>query len=108
MSSSASQDTGTFSSPLILAFLAIGLFSIAMTFIFWRRIQANSGWRLTASDDINRSFFDLPIIDVDIPKLWDLSNAGSFNREKGGVDTEADVRWANVMVYIYAFQHFSH
>jgi len=87
------------SPPLILAFLAIGLFSTAMIFIFWRRIQVNRSWRMSAAH-ANRSYFELPIVGADIPKLWDLSNAGIFSHdrdEKGGAGSEVDVRWLKLM-----------
>lgn len=82
-----------------------------MIFIFWRRIQANRSWSLTAPH-INESYFELPIMNDDIPKLWDLSNAGSFAHgqdEKGGAGREVNVTWVNLMVYtVLFFSGFRH
>ena len=110
----SSQETFSPSSspPLILAFLAIGLFSAAMVFVFWRRMQGNrGGWTLTATpinNNIERSlYFNLPIVNIDIPKLWDLSNGGIFARgDQGGKEGApglSDVIWANLMVHIVFF-----
>lgn len=96
------------SPPLILAFLAIGLFSAAVVFVFWRRIQGNrGGWRLTTTPLDNNNdhsfYFNLPIVNIDVPKLWDLSNGGNFarggqgNKERG---LSSDVIWDNLMVHI--------
>jgi hypothetical protein len=114
---SSSQDTFSPSSspPLILAFLAIGLFSAAMVFIFWRRIQGNRNWRLAATPlNIDHAlYFNLPIVNVDVPKLWDLSNGGIFARGQGEKEKGAaaaglssDVLWVNLMVHIVLFFHF--
>lgn len=90
------------SPPLVLAFLAIGLFTGAMIFIFaWRRIQLNRGWRFVTAplyNNDNHSHVDVP---VDVPKLWDLKSAGSFawGQEKR-VARFNDVRWLNLMVRI--------
>jgi hypothetical protein len=84
MSATVSSGQDTFSPsgspPLILAFLAIGLFSAAMVFIFWQRIQGNRNWRLAAMPlNIDSAlYFNLPIVNVDVPKLWDLSNGGNL------------------------------
>lgn len=119
-STSSSQNSFSPSSspPLILAFLAIGLFSAAMAFVFWRRIQGNRGWRLTATtplDNVDHSlYFNLPLVNIDVPKLWDLSNGGIFARgsNQGEKDSEAvvsesDVIWINLMVHIALFFSFS-
>jgi hypothetical protein len=106
----SSTFTASNSPPLILAFLAIGLFSAAIVFVFWRRIQGSrSGWRLaTTRDNIDRSlYFNVPFANIDsLPKLWDLSNGGNFARgvqgeEEGAVSS--DVIWANLMVHIVFF-----
>lgn len=98
------------SPPLILAFLAIGLFSAAIVFVFWRRIHGNrSGWRLTATrNNIDRSlYFNLPFGNIDVPpKLWDLSNGGNFARGGQGNKEEeeavsSDIIWANLMVRLF-------
>ena len=97
------------SPPLILAFLAIGLFSAAMAFVFWRRIQGNRGWRLTASIPLNNVdhslYFNMPFANTDPPKLWDLSNGGNFARGSNQGEKErepglSDVEWVNLMVHI--------
>lgn len=113
---STSSGINTFSPssspPLILAFLAIGLFSAAMAFVFWRRIQGNRGWRLTATiplNNIDRSpYVNLPFSNTDVPKLWDLSNGGNLTRgssqgEKEGEPGLFDVIWVNLMVHIVFF-----
>ena len=124
--SASSQPTSTASSlsqepfspssspPLILAFLAIGLFSAAMVFVFWRRMQGTrGGWRLTATplDNIEHAlYFNLPNVNIDVPKLWDLSNGGIFARgdqsEKEGAEGLSDVTWVNLMVHIVHFSFF--
>jgi len=90
------------SPPFVLSFLSISLFSVAMIFIFWRRIHLNRRWRMTVLDlNINRSHLELPIINEDVPKLWNLRNGRNFvlGREKGGigVGSQSDVRWINLM-----------
>ena len=115
-SGSVSETFSPARSPaLILAFLSIGLFSVAMIFIFWRRIQAHRRWRMRGGPlGLDRSYLELPIIDANVPKLWDLSNAGSSfaQNEKGGTVPEVDVRWVNIMVHTYFFffffQNFCH
>jgi hypothetical protein len=110
--SSSSQATFSPSSspPLILAFLAIGLFSAAIAFIFWRRIQGNrGGWRLTTPHNIDRSLYsNLSLVNINVPKLWDLSNGGNFTRggqgeEEGAAGLSSDVIWVNLMVHIVLF-----
>ena len=100
------------SPPLILAFLAIGLFSAAMVFVFWRRMQVNRGpWRLATAMPLNNIegslYFNLPIVSTDAPKLWDLSNGGIFARghqcQQEGVAGLSDVIWDNLMVHIVLF-----
>jgi len=108
-SSSPNVFSPSSSPPLILAFLAIGLFSAAMAFVFWRRIQGNTGWRLTATIPLNNNidhalYFNLPLVNTDVPKLWDLSNGGNFARgssqgetRKEGEAGVSDVLWVNLM-----------
>lgn len=106
-SSSGSTFSPSSSPPLILAFLAIGLFSAALVFIFWRRIQGNRNWRLNATPlDIDRSlYFNLSNINVVAPKLWDLSNGGIFLRGQGEKEgaSPSDVTWVNLMVHMNIF-----
>lgn len=114
-SSSPNTFSPSSSPPLILAFLAIGLFSAAMAFVFWRRIQGNRGWRLTATiplNNVDRSlYFNSPLASTDVPKLWDLSNGGNFARgssqgEKEGEAGLSDIIWVNLMVHIMFFSFF--
>lgn len=93
----------TSSPPFVLSFLAIGLFSSAMIFIFWRRIRVNRAWRATIINiNINRSYVELPIHHDDIPKLWDIRSRENFawgqEKEGVGVGPESNVRWVNLMV----------
>lgn len=87
------------SPPLILAFLAIGLFSAALIFVFgWRRLQLSRGWRFTVvTVNHNRSVVELPTstINVDsvVPKLWDIRNEGKLTWGKD----EGNVKWVNLM-----------
>ena len=87
-----------------------------MAFVFWRRIQGNRGWRLTARiplNNIDRSPYlnNMPFANIDEPKLWDLSNGGRFVRgssregEKEGEEEAgvSDVIWVNLMVHVYTF-----
>ena len=97
----------TSSPPLILAFLAIALFAVAMVFIFWRRIQSNRGWTLSLPN-MNRPFVEpTAIIHAEVPKLWDLTSKWSFvwgQEQKGTAGLEDDVRWVNLMVCVRYFQ----
>lgn len=114
-SSSSNAFSPSSSPPLILAFLAIGLFSAAMAFVFWRRVQGNRRWGgLNATIPLNERsiYFNLPFSNADIPKLWDLSNGGNFARgsnqeEKEGAGAGeglSDVTWVNLMVHIAFFK----
>jgi len=40
---------------------------------------------------------ELPVIDLEIPKLWDLSNGGNFVWGQRGAGPEVDVNWVNLM-----------
>ena len=106
--SSTSNFSPSNSPPLILAFLAIGLFSAALVFMFWRRIQGDRGWRMTATPlNIDRSlYFNVSNINVVIPTLWDLSNGGIFARGQGEKERAglSDVTWTNLMVHMCIFR----
>ncbi|PPQ96851.1 hypothetical protein CVT26_006020 [Gymnopilus dilepis] len=111
--SSSSSETGSSNSgppnspfsaagspPLILAFLAIGLFSAAMVIVFgWRRIQYARGLipQGLTFDEEGMS----PKASLVRPKLWDLWNeeeitwAQVSGKEKARRDSE--LQWANIM-----------
>ena len=80
-----------------------------MAFVFWRRIQGNRGWRLTATIPLNNidhpPYPNLPFANTDVPKLWDLSNGGKFTRgsSQGKKEGEAGLSWVNLMVHIVFF-----
>lgn len=96
------------SPPLVLAFLSIGLFSAAMVFVFgWRRIQLRR-WRFTVPIDIHHPDVELPVIQLEPPKLWDLRNGGNFARGQGGTGPEDDVNWVNLMVRVCGFYDYRH
>ena len=80
--------------------------------MFWRRIQGDRGWRMTATPlNIDRSlYFNTSNVNVVIPTLWDLSNRGIFARGQGEKRAGLpDVAWANLMVHMCIFcpQDFS-
>ncbi|KAF8814671.1 hypothetical protein BYT27DRAFT_7249719 [Phlegmacium glaucopus] len=90
------------SPPLVLAFLAIGLFSGAMIFVFsWRRIQLRRGWSFITvvplnnmnANTANHSDVESPIVYLTRPNLWDLTSERSGDK-KG---PEVDIRWINLM-----------
>ncbi|KAF8893219.1 hypothetical protein CPB84DRAFT_1783459 [Gymnopilus junonius] len=99
--STSSPFSAAGSPPLILAFLAVGLFSAAMIIVFgWRRIQfarALIPGGLPFVEDENSST-RMPLVR---PKLWDLWNGGEVTwtqvagNKKGGHD--ARLQWTNIM-----------
>lgn len=52
-------------------------------------------------------YFNLPLVNIDVPRLWDLSNGGNFSRgsqrEKEEEADVSDVSWVNLMVHIAFF-----
>ncbi|KAF9567176.1 hypothetical protein CPC08DRAFT_703426 [Agrocybe pediades] len=89
------------SPPLILAFLAIGLFSAAMIVVFgWRRVQLSRGWALGGfpvdggGTTTTRNEFIL----AQKPKLWDVWNAEDIDwSETSGSGGTSRHGWRNIM-----------
>lgn len=50
--------------------------------------------------DIPHPDVELPVIQLEPPKLWDLRNGGSFAWGQGGTGPEDDVNWVNLMVRV--------
>lgn len=108
--SSSQNNTGAFSPagspPLILAFLAIGLFSAAMIVVFgWRRIQFGrfiiGGPQPSPFRDASKTTFVLP----QKPKLWEMWNSDEVTwRQVSGSSEKRtgvyDGQWTNMMVSV--------
>ncbi|KAF8888566.1 hypothetical protein BD779DRAFT_1672241 [Infundibulicybe gibba] len=91
VSKNPANDGGFFtpggSPPLILAFLAVGLFSAAMIAVFgWRRIQFGHRWQNGRQLALAGSRGELP----EKPELWDLTTATPAK-------SSDEVRWHNIL-----------
>ncbi|KAH7923088.1 hypothetical protein BV22DRAFT_1106280 [Leucogyrophana mollusca] len=84
--------TSNGSPPLIVAFLAIGLFMVAMAAVFgWRRVNGNRGLlvhQVRAARPGKK-----PVVLGEKPVLWDM-----WTRRAASTAIE-DVRWENVMPF---------
>lgn len=81
------------SPPLILAFLAIGLFTISMVAVFgWRRVRLGRGAALHPFRNDETEFGEWRRGFGEKPKLWDLWTDGR------AVGNEGDVGWDAIMV----------
>ncbi|PPQ92272.1 hypothetical protein CVT25_008580 [Psilocybe cyanescens] len=88
------------SPPLILAFLAIGLFAAAMIVVFgWRRVQFGRAWTLGGIPTIDHPI-PLPKILPNKPKLWDIWCGGdaSWTENVGSRKSGRNKRlhWENI------------
>ncbi|KAH7910127.1 hypothetical protein BJ138DRAFT_1153642 [Hygrophoropsis aurantiaca] len=80
------------SPPIIVAFLAIGLFMVAMAAVFgWRRVHGNRGLLVHQVRTSRAS--KKPVVLGEKPELWDM-----WTRTATSTALE-DVRWENIMPF---------